>query len=104
MTVLYMPVRIESVEQAEALPIGTIIECTGGVLVGVAPHRKVEPGEWFGGTGRRLSTELHIETSNDWACEWTALVPIEAEEETAPAPFSHRTRFVTPWEEVSDKP
>ena len=100
MTTLYKPVKIESAEQAEALPLGTIIECTGGVLVGVAPHRKVEPGEWFGGTGRRLSTELHIETSNGGACEWTALVPVEAEEEhVAPDAITY-SRYVTAWEEA----
>lgn len=100
MSIIYVPRLIETAEQAEALPIGTIIECTGGVLVGVAPHRKVEPGEWFGGTGRRLSTELHIETPNGGACEWTALVPIEAKEEITRAWDDRKinSRLVTPWE------
>lgn len=102
---------IESVEDAEALPVGTIIECTAGVLYGVAPHRKVTESEWFGGSGRRRSNELHIESPGPVRCMWTALVPVEAEEQKIFAhavrddmpPGSMMRRFVTPWEPVPDR-
>ena len=110
MTTLYKPVLIESAAQAEALPVGTVIECTGGLLVDVAPHRKVAPGEWFGGNGRVTTGDLHIGASEAIRSEWTALVPIEAEGEThgyikygrfgGEDSAGTRTRLVPPWEEA----
>ena len=100
MTTLFKPVLIESAEQAEALPIGTVIECTGGILVGIAPHRKVAPGEWFGGSGRVDTEGLRIGATEAIRSEWTALVPIEAEEEyVAPDAITY-SRYVTAWEEA----
>lgn len=71
MTTLYRPVKITSAEQAEALPEETIAiseEFAPEVFV------KVGPDEWFGTHGPGTMTDLT-------AVGWTALVPIEAEEE-----------------------
>lgn len=94
MTTLYRPVLIESVEQAEALPAGTLAWHSEGT--GVDHAHKVAPlpghheGGWITLTGYAVNFQI---------IGWSALVPIEAEEETAPSPFSHRSRFVTPWGE-----
>lgn len=86
MTILYRPVLIESAEQAEALPIGTVALLLFG-------HRtKTMGGWWETPTGGGLDESRAVVGAQ-------ALVPIEAAEEVAPAPFSHRTRYVTPWEE-----
>ena len=68
MTTLYRPVLIESAAQAEALPDGTM-----------AQHpemwsREKYEGRWHDGTAVRSAGEM---------TGWTALVPIEAEEETS---------------------
>ncbi|GLI30374.1 MULTISPECIES: hypothetical protein [Brachybacterium] len=125
MTTLYRPVLIESAEQAEALPVGTI------ALLG--PERpeafenaaavKVGPEETSEGVPLWL---VHSQGTADDArmVGWTALVPIEAEEQTQidPQVFAeldariaytqaayalppgdlqvrHVKRLVTPWEE-----
>ena len=108
MTTLYRPVRIETAEQAEALPEGTV-----AIL------------------GWGLGSDIRTRTSNGWITRtgsvlpsadvvgWTALVPVEAEEETVacgddwsiptheglmpngdvvPNGWSVHTRLVTPWE------
>ena len=91
MTTLYKPVLIESAEQAEALPDGTI-----------ATRDRAWP--------RIL---LRDETGHHWASGgmagfmytvdmtgWTALVPIEAEEQhVAPDAITY-SRYVTAWEEA----
>src|SRR5690606_41494215 len=80
MTTLYKPVLIESAEQAEALPEGTI--ATDGKRAAVQQRHTSH-----GGTPR-VSWWI---TDDQWdpyfisekvVC-WTALVPIEAEEETS---------------------
>ena len=71
MTTLYKPVLIESAEQAEALPIGT-----------VATHRYHWPLEKFQGVWQYCDGVFdHRDMVG-----WTALVPIEAEEETREHP------------------
>ena len=89
MTTLYRPALIESDEQADALPAGTVIECTSGPLLGVAPHRKTVAGTWFGGSGHRQTEDLRIVASQELRCEWTALVPLEAEEGWTPMVAGH---------------
>lgn len=105
MITLFRPVVIETVEQAEALPVGTIIECTHGPLYGVAPHRKTEDGCWFGGSDRKHTEDLHIESDEPIRCVWTALVAIEAEEQTLTGYFhdqeSGMARLRTPWEPLA---
>ena len=95
MTVVYVPRLIESVEQAEALPIGTI--AARGAIAAVRVPEQTHDEPWRSGV---LGWE-HVS-----AIGWTALVPIEAEEETRPglvglivpdAPHDER-RLVTPWE------
>ena len=71
MSVLYRPVLIESAEQAEALPLSTrAIRPDGQAaarLDGVS-----EGGQW--------TSKLRL-YAHDEVIGWTALVPIEAEEE-----------------------
>ena len=98
MTVIYVPRLIESAEQAEALPIGT---------VSISDHPDDKP-----------SVKV---TPTLWVCVWDvgddhdatyavapnshllgdcALVPIEAEEEhVAPDAITY-SRYVTAWEEA----
>ena len=89
MSILYKPVKIESAEQAEALPDGTM-----------AQHpemwsREKYEGRWHDGTAVRSAGEM---------TGWTALVPIEAEEEFGAGgdgmdeDFYLTRRLVTPWE------
>lgn len=116
MTVLYKPVLIESVEQAEALPIGTV-SSTATLPI----FMKVSEEWWVGVHGPDSDDDEKFENCD--AMGITALVSIEAEEEWA-AEFDSgelymnldedsargadggaaMSRFVTPWEEVSDKP
>lgn len=108
---LYKEVLIESAEQAEALPIGT---------VAVGPNHyaatRIEYGLGWSVTGD-ASSDYH-----DHIIGWTALLPIEAEEETRIDPevfneldarlaytqaayalppgelqMRHQTRHTTPW-------
>ena len=118
MTTLYRPVLIESAEQAEALPEGTIMFLPAGPYVWTA---RDPGGEFLDHYGR----PWHFENTQDDE-PFTALVPIEAEEEQVavakasdgtetcynPDAASHpvfggyigslpiRTRLVTPWEAV----
>ena len=75
MTTLYRPVLIETAEQAEALHVGTIAHVDERGIMNYA--RKVEG---WGVQSWRLRTE---ELEHADMVGWTALVPIEAEEEWA---------------------
>ena len=103
MTILYRPVLIESAEQAQALPIGTVARADyipeGWTYVTV----RVQGGwrdEHFQLTGPLPHSEV---------VSMTALVSIEAEEETrlhivrsgARTTTADLTRLVTAWEAVS---
>ena len=96
MTTLYRPVLIESAEQAEALPVGTVaIQSWGHGTTA----RTLTNGRWITPSGAALP---HVETVG-----FTALVPIEAEEETRDHPgimlptnpprYPKQTRLVTDW-------
>ena len=96
MTTLYRPVLIESAEQAEALPLVTL--ATAGHIPRIA--RKSRPVQWDS-TGGSFGNRHMI--------GWTALVPIEAEEEfqdidayeaSGHMRRHHLTRYTTPWEEA----
>ena len=78
MTTLYRPVLIESAEQAEALPEGTIMLLPAGPYVWTA---RDPGGEFLDHYGR----PWHFENTQDDE-PFTALVPIEAEEETREHP------------------
>ena len=68
MSTLYRSVLIESAEQAEALPEGTVII-----------HAEYYPQEKFDGLwGREGNSSASLAAEEGWS----ALVPIEAEEET----------------------
>ena len=100
MTTLYKPVLIESVEQADALPKGSVVfdgdpeDGDTYVRVGGNWHTNGYPGV--------LSEAL------DLGFTVTALVPIEAEEETTGAlvnragdiHWEESRRLATPWESV----
>lgn len=94
MTTLYRPVLIESAEQAEALPQGTV-----AISEDIAPEVFVKDGDsWMGTHGPGAFT-------NESAVGLEALVPIEVEEETDTLDYVHGEgpsvrRLVTPWEEV----
>ncbi|MGP4916222.1 hypothetical protein ACTXJ9_11025 [Brachybacterium tyrofermentans] len=107
MTTLYRPVLIESAEHAEALPAGTYAkdEATTGSGTWYAPPRvNIGRGMWSGDDLYRSSDMVG----------WSALMPIEAEEETRPGNWFSpggffpeklvyhpgATRLVTPWEEA----
>ena len=110
MTTLYKPVKIESAEQAEALPAFTVARYIDGDTRAAI---KTIDGIWESIPGF-YGEEAHF--SEDMI-GWTALVPIEAEEEmrafydskrgaTIRVPVDDRarergrveTRYVTPWE------
>ena len=95
MTVIYVPRLIESAEQAETLPEGSIMFLPAGPYVWTA---RDPGGEFLDHYGR----PWHFENTQDDE-PFTALVPIEAEEGTdtiqTGAEHSYtRTRYVTPWE------
>ena len=95
MTIVYVPRLIESAEQAEALPIGTVATFAApGLVTAAVKNAGPLPGWWCGDARVPVGVQPG----------WTALVPIEAEEETAER---HRLcdtatgtfrRYVTPWE------
>ena len=96
MTTLYRPVLIESVEQAEHLPVGTV------AMHRIGPGAAVRVGYGLGWSmGGEEMSEHHSHMVG-----WTALVPIEAEEEarhaiirdSKPTGEQPETRLVTPWE------
>ena len=90
MTVIYVPRLIESAEQAEALPEGTIMFLPAGPYVWSAR----DPGGEFPALHGR---PWHFENTQDDE-PFTALVPIEAvEEHVAPGAITY-TRYVTAWE------
>ena len=102
---LFREVLIESAEQAEALPAGTLAWHSEGT--GVDHAHKVAPlpghheGGWITLAGYAVNFQI---------IGWTALVPVKAREETNlasyyPSAFGKRTqrrlvRLVTPWESV----
>ena len=103
MTTLYRPVLIESAEQAEALPIGTVTITPDEVGQVDQAAVRVRGGWHSTGFANEHGTPFlypHLAVVGD-----TALVPIEAEEETVDAstwatPGRTITRLVTPWEEA----
>ena len=90
MTTLYRPVLIESVEQAEHLPVGTV------AMHRIGPGAAVRVGYGLGWSmGGEEMSEHHSHMVG-----WTALVPIEAVEEyVAPDAITY-SRYVTAWEEA----
>lgn len=104
MTILYKPILIESVEEAEALPGGTVATYGEGNMT-LTAHRvtslAMKPDAW--------NVMDDLLSSSDMV-GWTALMPIEVEEETRDHPgivlptdpprYPQQTRLVTPWEEA----
>ncbi|UEJ83977.1 hypothetical protein Bra3105_06605 [Brachybacterium halotolerans subsp. kimchii] len=100
MTTLYREVLIETAEQAAALPDGTVVTREG--------HFAFQKY-----AGRFVSADPHdLPIAHAWeVVGWTALVPIEAEEERQAIAeceigvpgserITHHRRYVTPWEEA----
>ena len=102
MTTLYKPVLIESAEQAEALPVGTTVTHPD-----YWPREKGNLlGSWEGPGDAMQNAEM---------VGFTALVPIEAEEEHggacicgiegciaegAPKEAATHRHYITPWEDA----
>ena len=94
MTTLYRPVLIESAEQAEALPSGSIV---------LDHESKWTYTDYFIAARPPLSG---LQDDLDHGAHVVALVPIEAEEETTGAlvnragdiHWEESRRLVTPWE------
>ena len=92
MTTIYVPRLIESVEQAEALPEGTLARHAAGS--GMDHAHKVRP------LGRDVWVAVGGNCTNAEMVGWSVLVPIEAEEEyVAPDAITY-SRYVTAWEEA----
>ena len=102
MTTLYKPVLIESVEQAEALPVGTV----GHEPPHLYAYIKKARNYWRGTGDDAALTDYEM-------LPFTALVPVEAEEETREHPYRveervgyayhqpvQQVRYKTPWEAV----
>ena len=97
MTVIYVPRLIEPVEQAEALPFGTV----GHEPPHLYAYIKKARNYWRGTGDDAALTDYEMPP-------FTALVPIEAEEETTGAlvnragdiHWEESRRLVTPWEAV----
>ena len=94
MTVIYVPRLIESAEQAEALPVGTVGHEPPHLYAYIKKARN-----YWRGTGDDVAlTDYEMPP-------FTALVPIEAEEEMDTDYYmggdgSPMRRYVTPWESV----
>ena len=89
MTTIYVPRLIESAEQAEALPVGTVWHEPPHLYAYIKKARN-----YWRGTGDDVAlTDYEM-------LPFTALVPIEAEEEyVAPDAITY-SRYVTAWEEA----
>ena len=107
MTTLYKPVLIESAEQAEALPVGTVATYRG-VCCGFEVAIRDEDGEWWDAPGG--INQKGPAYTDQTITGWTALVPVEAEEERVQriqydrrgyeSDVHSETRLVTPWERI----
>ena len=112
MITLYRPVRIESAEQAEALPVGTVARSHGSDGEPTHACLRMANGWWC--TDETNDDGAPFLVPHAGMVRDTALVPIEAEEETREHPRRHEkaprageaylrpatmTRLVTPWEE-----
>ena len=113
MITLYRPVRIESAEQAEALPVGTVARSHGSDGEPTHACLRMANGWWCTDETNDDGTPFLVPHAG--MVRDTALVPIEAEEETREHPRRHEkaprageaylrpatmTRLVTPWEEA----
>lgn len=103
MTVIYIPRLIESAEQAEALPIGTVARSHGSDGEPTHACLRMANGWWCTNETNDDGTPFLVPHAG--MVRDTALVPIEAEEGTdtiqTGAEHSYtRTRYVTPWEAV----
>ena len=113
MITLYRPVLIESAEQAEALPVGTVARSHGSDGEPTHACLRMANGWWCTDETNDDGTPFLVPHAG--MVRDTALVPIEAEEETREHPRRHEkaprageaylrpatmTRLVTPWEEA----
>ena len=113
MTTLYRPVLIETAEQADALPVGTVATLSEDIGDGVA--------DFYAATKAEDGWERTDSSGPSWMSPapatgmigWTALVPIEAGTEyrpdttairpwgeTTPHPLPEQARYVTEWEDA----
>lgn len=97
MLTLYRPVLIETAEQAEALPIGTVAVFAQNGMPSTTAIKLAGPlPGWWLGDERVLPWEVR---------GWSALVPIEVEVEYIRESGGRRrekTLFITEWREGGD--
>ena len=103
MTTLYKPVLIETIEQAEALPIGTVARSHGSDGEPTHACLRMANGWWCTNETNDDGTPFLVPHAG--MVRDTALVPIEAEEEMDTDYYvggdgSPMRRLVTPWESV----
>ena len=103
MTTLYKPVMIETAEQAEALPVGTVARSHGSDGEPTHACLRMANGWWCTDETNDDGTPFLVPHAG--MVRDTAFVPIEAEEgtDTVQTGAEHsytRTRYVTPWESV----
>ena len=98
MTTLYRPVLLESAEQAEALPIGTVARSHGSDGEPTHACLRMANGWWCTDETNDDGTPFLVPHAG--MVRDTAFVPIEAEEEhVAPDAITY-SRYVTAWEEA----
>ena len=96
--IVYIPTPITSAEQAESLPVGTVALNTSALPQDMTALVLGDDG--IDGPGWQDEHEIK---EHEYVVGWTALVPIEAEEETitvqtrGQAHPDWRTRLTTPW-------
>ena len=100
MTTLYRPVLIESAEQAEALPVGTVATHSSGA--GMDHAHKVGPGDHLSREWMSLSADV----TDAKMVGWTALVPLDVEVEHLRHTLTGRikTLYITPWQPDVEPP
>ena len=107
MTVIYVPVKIGSAEQAEALPVGTVARSHGSDGEPTHACLRMANGWWCTDETNDDGTPFLVPHAG--MVRDTALVPIEAEEETVEKrKLCQKTpdvlrRYVTGWQHYTAK-
>ena len=93
--IVYIPQLIKTAEQAEALPVGTVATFSApGLMTAAVKNDGPLPGWWCGDARVPVGKQVG----------WTALVPVEAEEEEDSShggPDHRCVRAVTPWQIIA---
>lgn len=104
MSTLYRPVKIDTAEQAENLPVGTLAVSSEDYDDGTVMHwAAVKVSDVWARTDVSDGLPMTIDAAMvDADTPWTALVPIEVDEEILTndtfASSEQLRRFTTPWQ------